>query len=181
MNSKYEFQTAAVIYKPDEHDRQALADFARKLMRQGYRVGGVVQETFLDDKGRRTHIDSVDLATGKRVTINQAGRARPDGADCTLDVAALADAGMPLRRALVNRPDLVVIEKFGEQEQSGGGLMDDILPIIAEGIPALVLVPDSALTCWRDMTGGEIMEVPCEDRALERWWNGGLMMRSAGP
>ena len=170
MSSKPEFRAAAVVFRHDEHDRLALADFARELADSGCRLGGMVQEAFFDDQGRRTRIDSVDLATGDRVTINQPGRTRPDGADCTLDTAALADAGLPLRRALINRPDLVIAEKFGEQEQSGAGLADDILNLIAEGLPILVLVPEPALACWREVTAGETAEVPCEVDALRRWW-----------
>jgi nucleoside-triphosphatase THEP1 len=175
MNTSNEIRAAAVVYWPNEHDRDALAVFARELAASGYRIGGVVQEVFVDDRGRRTHIDSVDLATGERVTINQGGGTNPDGADCTLDIAALTDAGTPLRRALIDRPDLVVIEKFGEQEQSGGGLMDDVLAIIAEGLPTLVLVPGSALDRWRAITGSEIVEVPCEENALQRWWRNSLV------
>jgi len=171
MNTEPEIQAAAVVFRHDEHDRQALADFARELADSGCRLGGVVQEVIVDDQGRRTHIDSVDLATGDRVTINQASRAGPDGTGCTLDTAALAEAGAPLRRALINRPDLVVAEKFSEQEQSGAGLADEILNVIAEGLPILVLVPEPALACWRELTGGETAEVPCEADALRRWWH----------
>ncbi len=171
MSTEPEIQAAAVVFRHDEHDRQALADFARELADSGCRLGGVVQEAFFDDQGCRTHIDSVDLATGDRVMINQPSRTRADGSGCTLDTAALADAGAPLRRALINRPDLIVAEKFGEQEQSGAGLVDDILAIIAEGLPILVLVPEPALECWRELTGGETAEVPCEAGALRRWWH----------
>jgi hypothetical protein len=103
--------------------------------------------------------------------INQPSRMWPHDTDCTLDTAALADAGAPLRRALISRPDLVIAEKFGEQEQSGAGLADDILAVIAEGVPVLVLVPEPALVCWHELTGGETVEVPCEAEALRRWWN----------
>ena len=164
-----EIQAAAVVFRPGDHDRQALAAFARELADGGSIVGGVVQEAFFDDQGRRKHIDSVDLATGDRVTINQPGQS--DGAACTLDTAALVDAGAPLRRALISRPDLVVVEKFGEQEQNGGGLADDILQIIAEGLPILVLVPEPALESWRELTGCAIAEVECEAAELRRWWH----------
>jgi nucleoside-triphosphatase THEP1 len=170
VRTEPEIQAAAVVFRHDEHDRQALADFARELADSGCRLGGMVQEVFFDDQGRRTHIDSVDLATGDRVTINQPSRSPPDGTGCTLDTAALADAGAPLRRALTNRPDLVVAEKFGEQEQSGAGLADDILAVMAEGLPILVLVPEPALAKWRELTGNETEEVPCEADALRRWW-----------
>ena len=130
----------------------------------------MVQEAYCDDQGRRTHIDSVDLATGDHVMINQPSRLFPDGKECTLDTSALADAGAPLRRALVEGPDLVIAEKFGEQEELGAGLAYDILAVIAAGLPTLVLVPEPALARWREVTGGEIAEIPCEAAALRRWW-----------
>ena len=102
---------------------------------------------------------------GKRAFVTGGSRGIGLGA-----AVALADAGAPLRRALINRQDLIVAEKFGEQEQSGAGLADDILNVIAEGLPVLVLVPEPALACWRELTGGETAEVPCEADALRRWW-----------
>ena len=170
MSTEADIQAAAIVFRDGEHDRRALADFARELVDSGYRVGGMVQESSFDDQGRRTHIDSVDLATGQRVMINQPSRLFPDSKECTLDTAALAAAGAPLRRALLDRPDLVIAEKFSEQEESGAGLADDILAVIAEGLPILVLVPEPALACWREVTGGRIAELPCEAGALRRWW-----------
>ena len=107
MSAEPDIQAAAVIFRNGEHDRCALADFARELSDSGCRLGGMVQESSFDERGRRTHIDSVDLASGERVMINQPSRNGPDAKECTLDTAALADAGAPLRRVLTDRPDLV--------------------------------------------------------------------------
>jgi hypothetical protein len=38
---------------------------------------------------------------------------------------------------VIRTTDLIVAEKFGEQEQSGAGFAGDILDIIAEGLDAL--------------------------------------------
>jgi molybdate transport system ATP-binding protein len=176
VSTEPDIQAAAVVFRLGEHDRRALADFARELVDSGCRVGGMVQQSFFDEQGRRTHIDSVDLATGDHVMINQPSRLFPDAKECTLDTAALTDSGAPLRRALVDRPDLVIAEKFGEQERSGEGLADDILAVIAEGLPILVLVPEPDLECWREVTGGELAELPCDAEALRglwRDWSGG--------
>ena len=170
VNAETEIDVATVVFRHDQHDRQTLAIFAREFADSGCRIGGMVQEVFFDDQGRRTHIDSVDLATGDRVTINQPSRTRPDGTGCTLDTAALADAGAPLRRALTDRPDLVIVEKYSEQEQSGAGLLDEILRLFAAGLPTLVLVPEPALASWRELTGGEAVELQCEAEALRHWW-----------
>ena len=169
MSTESPIKAAAVVYRFGEHDRRALIDFARELADGGCRLGGMVQEAYFDEHGRRTHIDSVDLATGDHVMINQPGR-NWQCKECTLDTAALTDAGAPLRRALADRPDLVIAEKFGEQEEIGAGLLDDILAVIAEGLPTLVLVPEPALPCWRELTGGGIEEMPCKAYALRRWW-----------
>lgn len=178
MGNDPQIQAAAVVFQRGESDRLALAAFARKLANTGYRIGGMVQEAFFDDDGRRTGVDSVDLATGERVRINQPHRDWPDSKECTLDTAALARAGAPLRRALTSRPDLVIAEKFDEQEQSGAGLADDILNVIADGLPILVLVPEPALARWREVTGGGITELPCDEEALRRWWRDMLADRS---
>jgi hypothetical protein len=170
LNTHPDIRAAAVVFRVDEHDRRALIDFARELTGGGCSIGGMVQEAFFDVQGRRTHIDSVDLATGVHVMINQPSRNSPDDKECTLDIGALVDAGAPLRRALIDRPDLVIVEKFGEQEESGAGLAYDILAVVAAGLPTLVLVPAPALARWRDMTGGEVLEIPCEAEALRHWW-----------
>jgi nucleoside-triphosphatase THEP1 len=171
VSTEPELQVAAVVFRVGEHDRRALADFARELADSGCRLGGMVQESSFDDQGRRTQIDSVDLATGERIMINEPSRLPPGTKECTLDTAALADAGAPLRRAIVNRPELVIAEKFGEQEEGGAGLVDDMLSVIAEGLPILVLVPEPALARWREITGGGIAELPCDAGALRRWWD----------
>lgn len=170
VSTEPELKAAAVVFRYDVDDRRALADFARELAGSGCRLGGMVQESAFDEQGRRTQIDSVDLATGERVMINQPSRLPPGSRDCTLDTAALADASAPLRRALSDRPDLVIAEKFGDQEEAGAGLADDILAVIAEGLPILVLVPEPALARWRAVTGGEIPELRCEIGALRHWW-----------
>ena len=70
MSIQPEIRAAAVVYRIGEHDRRALADFARELAANGCRLGGMVQQSIFDDQGRRTRIDSVDLATGVQRTAN---------------------------------------------------------------------------------------------------------------
>ena len=82
----------------------------------------------------------------------------------------MLDAGAPLRRALEERPELVIVEKFGEQEQGGAGLIDEILNVIADGLPTLVLVPEAALESWREVTGEQGVELDCDLSALRQWW-----------
>ncbi len=77
-----------------------------------------------------------------------------------------------LRDAIRTRPDLVVIEKFGDQEQKGEGLLDEIMQIIAEGIPLLIAVPEPALDIWRRQCGGLGATLPYTRDAMRDWWCG---------
>ena len=83
-------------------------------------------------------------------------------------LASDGNEGLELFR--VRPPDLVVVEKFGEQEQGGKGLIDEILQTIAAGIPLLISVPMAALPLWQEVTGelGSVIEF--NEPAFERWW-----------
>ena len=63
-----------------------------------------------------------------------------------------------------------MVEKFGEQEQSGKGLNDEILQTIAAGIPLLIAVPEAALPVWQERTGELGSVLPFDEDALRQWW-----------
>ena len=66
--------------------------------------------------------------------------------------------------------DLIIVEKFGEQEQQGGGLADEILRAVSEGIPTLVAVPDGVREVWREFTGDLGEELSFEMDSFRAWW-----------
>ena len=45
-----------------------------------------------------------------------------------------------------------------------------LLGFFTHATTILVLVPEPDLARWREVTGGEIAELPCEADALRRWW-----------
>ena len=56
LSAQSEIQAAAVVYRQEAHDRQALADFAGELADSGCRIGGMVQQAFFDQQGRRREL-----------------------------------------------------------------------------------------------------------------------------
>ena len=66
--------------------------------------------------------------------------------------------------------DLVVVEKFGEHEQKGKGLIDEILQTIVAGIPLLISVPEAALPAWQERTGDLGDVLPFTEAAFWQWW-----------
>ncbi|MCW9045051.1 MAG: DUF2478 domain-containing protein, partial [Alphaproteobacteria bacterium] len=168
--SNKHIRIGGVLYTHETTHRSILGDFANEIARRGWKVGGVVQELLFDDKGERIGVDAVEVDTGTRYPISRPTEESKVSKTCTLDRAALTDATTPLRNALNNEVDLMVVEKFGEQEREGSGLADDILSAVADGIPTLVAVPASEVEKWNEFSGymGDLLPSNIQD--LWRWW-----------
>ncbi len=162
---------AAAVYTPHVENRDALAEFAEELKGQDIRVGGLVQEVMFDPVGRKIGIDIVEIDTGLRIPINRPTKENLEGHTCSLNSEKLADSTEALRRAVRERFDLIVLEKFGEQEQKGGGLIDEIFMAISEEIPLLIAVPEPALELWKEKSGdlGDTLEFDLD--VFRRWWS----------
>ncbi len=163
-------RAAAVLYTPETTAEFVLSNFAEELKTQGLKIGGLVQEFLLDDEGNRVGLDAIEIDTGARIPINRPTESDKINGVCSLDHSALAESTSALRRAIANKVDLMVVEKFGEQEQKGCGLADEILTAMAEGIPIIVLVPAIALEEWNTFSGGMTQLLPCSPEAVRRWW-----------
>ncbi len=161
---------AAAVYARDLQERDALSDFAAELCRAGVRVGGLVQDVLRDDGGKMTGIDMVALDTGQRIAINRPTRENLENKTCSLDTSALVESTEALRRAIREGVDLIVLEKFGEQEQKGQGLNDEIFAAIAAEIPLLIAVPAFALDLWQERSGelGDTLAYDLD--AFRQWW-----------
>jgi len=158
---------AAAVYKPDTVDRKALSRFVAWLLSRNTRVAGILQETTVDSSGKVIGLNAVDISTNRRLLIS---RPTKNDDECGLDVSALVETAGIIRKAISDRADLVVIEKFGEQEQGGKGLNDEILQAIAAGIPLLIAVPEAALSIWQERSGELGSVLPFDEEAFRQWW-----------
>jgi nucleoside-triphosphatase THEP1 len=155
-----------------------LARFAEDLKKQGVTVRGVVQRDTPDPNGGHAQMDLIDIATGETYPISQKlGRA---ASSCHLDPSGLADASVVLRRAIAERPDLIITNRFGDQEASGRGFADEMLGAMSEAIPVLTVVAESWLEQWQDFTGGCSSLLPPSLPALHQWFveSGGAVIFS---
>ncbi len=160
---------AAAVYTANTDDRMALLKFVEKQKALRARVGGVLQEALFDTEGAVTGLNAVDVATNRRIPIT-----RPVNNDdeCGLDVSALAQTAAIINKAIDDRLDLVVIEKFGELEQNGQGLIDEIFKTISAGIPLLISVPEAALPLWQERSGELGAVLSFSEAAFQQWWQG---------
>ncbi len=161
---------AGTLYRSKEREFGLLQRFARELQAQGWRVGGIVQVSLREGGDCIGGVDAIELDTGLHIPINRPTKSSLENNTCTLDTQALAQTSAAIARAITQRMDLIVVEKFGEQEQQGHGLATDILNAVAEGIPTLVAVPQGVRAQWREFTGNLGDETPYSIDALRDWW-----------
>ncbi|HYD31920.1 MAG TPA: DUF2478 domain-containing protein [Azospirillaceae bacterium] len=163
-------RSGAIVYGPDMSADALLSDFAHTLAAHGVRVGGVVQRNTRVEAGCAARMELEDVATGRVILISQSLGA--GSAACRLDPQGLAEAAMVLRRAVDDRVDLLVVNKFSGQEAAGGGLADEMLLALAEGVPLLTAVATRHLDRWQTFTGGCADLLAPDPAALRNWWAG---------
>jgi molybdate transport system ATP-binding protein len=161
-------RVAAILYRPEDDIDTLLADFAHGLLRNGERIGGIVQRNPKDANGRKIGMQAIDLMTGREISICQSLGSGAMG--CKLDAGGLAEASIALAQAIRDNVSLIVINKFSKQEASGHGLRDEFAEAIAAGIPILTAVPEKCYEAWRAFTGDRGTTLLCERQVIEGWW-----------
>lgn len=170
MSDTPNIYAAAVVYSAQTADKAALSSFAAQICQQGYSVGGIIQDILYDDRGVKIGADAVALDNGDRFPIVRPSKEDIAAGSCGLDQSVLTESSVVLRRAIAAKVDLLVVEKFGEREQLGEGLADDIMAAMSEGIPVLVAVPAAATEKWKKFTGGLGDMLPLDLVSLQNWW-----------
>jgi len=158
---------AAAVYKPDTADRAALMKFVEKQKSLNTRVGGILQEALFNVENRLVELNAVDVLTNRRIPISHPVKGTDE---CRLDVSALTETTNIIRNAIDDSVDLIVVEKFGELEQDGKGLIDEVFQAITEGIPLLICVPEVALPIWQERTGELGSVLPFTEEGFQQWW-----------
>lgn len=162
------FPIAAIVSSEPDVADELLAEFASRLCRQGWRVCGLVQHS-RRGSGKHKQMTLMDLNDPTRCfPISQDLGA--GSSTCCLDPAGVAAAGVVLRNALGQKADLAIANRFGVLEASGGGLSDELLALMSERTPLLLVVAERYLEAWRAFTGGQGVELPPRIEALETWF-----------
>jgi hypothetical protein len=157
----------AILFEEGEDVNAIMADFAQDLARSGCRVAGFVQ-VLEDGPDGRPEPRVQDLETGARLPVFQnLGRSSQA---CRVDPGALIEIGRRLAEALLRRPDLLLINRFGRLESEGDGVIDEIAAAALSGIPVLIGVAWRYHEAWRQFAMGLDDELACSRAALDAWW-----------
>jgi len=155
---------AAIVFDHDEPVDDVMRALIETIRAQRVKVAGLVQEPGADERDLLVR----DLITGERLPIMQDLGAESSG--CAVDPAAIAVAARMLDRARGEKPDLLVVNRFGRLESEGGGMIAEIGAAVAEGEAVLIAVPLRYSDAWNAFASGLDVQLRPNVAALEDWW-----------
>lgn len=162
-------QVAAIVYPDNAFPGpvfEALVDLCRD---RRMALAGVLQHQVCPAPDRRCDVVLEDLTSGHRTAIFEDRGAGAEG--CRLDEGALAEATARVEGNLVGS-DLLVLNKFGKAECSGGGVLDLMASALDRGIPSVIGVPRSNLEAFRRFAGEFAVELSDDIDDIARWLEG---------
>ncbi len=145
----------------------ALASFASAQRRAGRRVLGLLMKPRSVDAACEASMVLTDVDTGEEFVVSQSLGAGSNA--CSADPQGVAAAGRVLRDALVRAPDLVLCNRFGVLEAEGGGFSAELLQLLAQGVPVLIVVSTRHLEAWRRFIGSAPLLAP-DPQAWADWF-----------
>ena len=153
----------ALVYGDGARADAMLHAAAAAFARDGLVVTGLLPHSLQRPGRSRCDMVLEDPRSGARIRISEDRGEMARG--CRLDLGELLRAGEVLRRALHDRPDVVIVNKFGKSEAEGGGLRDVMADVVAAGIPLLISVPRRNLAAWRAFAGDAAAEIDLDAEA----------------
>ncbi len=167
---------AALVYEPDEDPDRILRDFASDLNRRGYRAVGLVQ--LGHDRPETQQLSALLVHTGEKLSLFQDLRSWAKG--CRMDVGQLLQAAGQIADAIDQGADIVIVNRFGQQEREGKGLSYLIERALDVDIPVVIAVPSHRFAEWIKFVNGMSVKLHCNRNSLDAWWNA-LSNRNAAP
>lgn len=157
----------AVLYSDGLAADKFLAEWGYSLRSAGLTVAGLVQlNTFVRNPGK-CDMAVEELFSG---TVLQLSEDRgPEARGCRLDRNILAEASALLLNALDEKPDILVLNKFGKIEAEGAGLRDVLAKAVELEVPIIVGVPFRNVDQWRIFAGDMAEECPIDSTRIRRW------------
>lgn len=158
---------AALLHADDCHDMDALLErVARRLMAAGWQVGGLVFRMDHYANGNK-RMRLFDLRSDAEFELSQDLGASSDA--CSLNPQAIAQASAVLRKALADRVQLMLVNRFGQVEALGGGFAQEFAACVEAGLPVLTAVAQRHASEWQRFTGGAHCTLAGDEEAVHAW------------
>jgi len=160
-------QIGVVVYGDGLFRDALIAQCAADLAASGYRLGGVVQSNTRRRGRRRCDMYVKDLLGGDeiQISLDRGNEAR----GCRLDPNAFACIDAWVERAVLERVDLLIINKFGREEAHGRGLRSVIADALIAEIPLVIGVSTRNLCDFLAFVGDSSTRLKPDIEAITAW------------
>jgi nucleoside-triphosphatase THEP1 len=160
-------QLGVVVYDDGLFSDALMAQCAAGLVASGYRLGGVVQANAHRPGRRRCDMFVKDLLGGDEIKISLDRGNEASG--CRLDPDAFARIDAWVERAVLERVDLLIINKFGREEAHGRGLRSVIAEALIADIPLVIGVSTRNLCDFVTFVGDSATRLRPDFEAITAW------------
>ncbi len=144
-----------------------LQTLAERLNQQGFRTSGTVQFNTARAVDGPCDMDIKILPDGPVMRISQ--ELGPGARGCRLDPEALDKAVLAVEASLLQKPDYLIINKFGRHEAEGRGFRSLIAEALTQDLPVLVGLNVLNEQAFHDFTEGLAVKLPPNLDALLEW------------
>ncbi len=160
-------QIGAIVYDDGLFADVLIARCAAGLVAAGYRLGGVVQSNAHRPGRRRCDMYVKDLFGGDeiKISLDRGNEAR----GCRLDPDAFARIDAWVERAVLERVDLLIINKFGKEEAHGRGLRPVVAEALIAEIPLVIGVSTRNLCDFLTFVGDSAARLRPDIGAITAW------------
>jgi hypothetical protein len=177
MMSLEPIKLAAISYDRGYDIDHLLVTACERLSRRGVRLGGILQISTGARGNCASTVHVVDLRTNTAFDIWEDRGACATG--CRLDERGLAAASEAIDKAIADRVDLVIMNRFGRAESLGGGLLASLSSAVVTGMPVLTAVRSPYDGAWEKFHGGLGQELPADVGAIMAWAKGAVISSEA--
>jgi nucleoside-triphosphatase THEP1 len=169
-------QLGVVVYDDGLSADALIARCATALVASGYWLGGVVQSNPHRDGRRRCDMYVKDLLGGDEIKISfdRGNEAR----GCRLDPDAFARINAWVEHAVLERVDLLIINKFGKEEARGRGLRPVIADALMAEIPMVIGVSTLNLGDFLSFVGDSATRLRPDIEAITAWCRNAIEHRA---
>jgi hypothetical protein len=160
-------QIGVVVYGDGLFADALIGQCAADLAVSGFRLGGIVQSNAHAPRRRRCDMYVKDLSGGNeiKISLDRGNEAR----GCCLDPDAFACIDAWIECAVLERVDLLIINKFGREEAHGRGLRSVIAEALIAEIPLLIGVSTRNLGGFLTFIGAPARRLNPEIKSITAW------------
>lgn len=171
--TKQEIQTisshglAGIVFTPKDEIDRLLLEVAKALELSGLKLAGVLQTSQPPTRERERSVSLRGLGSDWEMPVLQKRGRQARG--CRLDSHAITDIAGRLLSDLQEKPDLLIINRFGRAESEGYGLRQVLEQAASDEIPVLIGVREDYQGPWEQFHDGLGHTLPADLHSILAW------------